>query len=477
MLQGAVPYAEIADIKPPLAFVAFFPAGLFHGVYIFPVHVLGVFWMLATCLVGRAAAPRLTGSELAGWCAAWLAVLAAQCDVPSVSTELLIALPAAGALFFFVRAASGGGWVDSIVAGICIGIAALIRQQAGILLAAFGIAFAWRAFADRRASPLLHLAAITAGFALPLALTLGLFGAAGRLPELWDWVIARNLKYAAGGAWTDTFLRAAVAIPLCVAAAFVPWVLAVRETLLPAPAEQGSGWAVPRGTARLGVVLAVWLSWIAVCAGGRFYEHYFLHFVPPLALLAAPQALVLVRAWPFWTGRARAWAVVACTLPAAILLAYSFARGIAGMYPEQEPKARHLAAWLRQNTAPEERLFIWGHYSPIYYLAQRLPGTRYVTTSVHVGNFDPGQLADGIDLTRFRSDRDVSFTLHDLEANRVPVFVDTTASGIHHWDRIPLSAVPALEHYVQTQYRLVAEVDGSRVYRRRDTTGVAAAEP
>jgi hypothetical protein len=223
------------------------------------------------------------------------------------------------------------------------------------------------------------------------------------------------------------------------------------------------------------VVLSVWLSWIAVGMGGRFYEHYFLQFLAPLALLASPGAAELVKSWPGWSRGRRRMVVLACALPALILLAFSFARGLAGAYPEQEPRARELASWLRANTAPEERLFIWGHYSPIYYLAGRLPGTRYLTTSVHVGNFDPGHLADGVDLTPFRSDRDVALTVRDLEANRVPVFVDTAPSGIHHWDRVPLSTVPALERFLHEHYALVAEVAGSRIYRRRP--GVTAAQP
>jgi len=470
MLQGAVPYADIADIKPPLAFLAFVPAGLFHGISILPVHLLAVLWLLATGLVVGAAARRLTGSELAALCAPWLVLLATSCDVPSVSTELLMALPAAGALFFYVRAETGGGLVDHLLAGVCIGVAALIRQQAGILLAAFGLALAWRVLAERRAGSLLRPLALSLGFALPVAATVAFFASAGRLPEFWDWVVGRNLQYAAGSPFRDTLVRALETIPLCVGATIVPWALAARETLRPAPAEEGAGWAVPRGPARGGVVLAVWLSWIAVCLGGRFYEHYFLQFIAPLALLASPQAARLVKAWPAWSRRGRSLAVAACALPALILLTYSFGRGIARKYPEQDPRARELAGWLAQNTAPDERLFIWGHYSPIYYLAQRLPGTRYVTTSVHVGNFDPGQLADGVDVSRFRSDRDVSFTLRDLERNRVPVFVDTAGSGIHHWDRMPLSTVPALEQYLNTHYLLVADVAGSRIYRRQPVT-------
>ena len=161
---------------------------------------------------------------------------------------------------------------------------------------------------------------------------------------------------------------------------------------------------------------------------------------------------------------------MACAFPALILMAFSFGRGIAGRYPDQEPRARALAGWLARNTKADERLFIWGHYSPIYLLAGRLPGTRYVNTSVHVGNFDPAHLPDGIDLAPFRSDRDVAFTLRDLETNRVPVFVDTAPAGIHHWERVPLSVVPALDQYLHEHYALVADVAGSRVYRRRSRT-------
>jgi len=457
MLQGAVPFSGIVDIKPPLAYVPFLSGALFGGLSITPVHALGILWVFATCLVLGRAARRLTGNEVAAACAPWLALLASLCEVPSVSTELLMALPAAGALYFYVRAETGGGIRDHLLAGLCIGGASLIRQQAGILLAAFCLALCWHAFRQRDVRRLLGPIAGTSGFALPWIVTLGIFAHLGALAEFWDWVVTRNLRYAPGGTPHDTFLRAAQAIPLCVGSAIVPWVLATRETFRP----------IVRGPARTGVVLALWLSWIAVSMGGRFYEHYFLQFVPPLALLASAQAASLVQSWPAISRMRRAMFATACALPALVLLVFSFARGIAGGYPEQEPRARALAGWLARNTAPEERVFIWGHYSPIYYLAGRLPGTRYLTTSVHVGNFDPGHLRDGVDLTPFRSDQDVALTLRDLETNTVPVFVDTSPAGIHRWDRVPLSTVPALERYLREHYALVAEIEGSRVYRRR----------
>jgi hypothetical protein len=229
-----------------------------------------------------------------------------------------------------------------------------------------------------------------------------------------------------------------------------------------------------RDARRTGLVASLWLTWIAVSLGGRFYEHYFLQFVPPLSLCAAPQLAGLLERWGALSRRARAALISAAFVPTLALGGYSFVRGALGQYPSQDPRARELAAWLAHETSPDERLFVWGHFSPIYLLSQRLPGTRYVTTSVHIGNFDPGQLPDGaFDLSPHRSDRDVERTIADLEARRVPLFVDTTLSGIHHWDRVPLSVVPALEQYLHAHYALAATVAGARIYRR---TGDRAAQ-
>src|SRR5256884_6420784 len=259
MLQGAVPFAEIADIKPPLAYVPFASAALFGGLSILPVHVLGVFWVLATCLVLGRAARRLTGSEVAAAAAPWLALLASQCEVPSVSTELLMALPAAGALLFYVRAETGGGLADVILAGVCIGGASLIRQQAGILLAAFGLALCWHALRNGDHRRLLRLLPLTAGFALPWAFTVMAFAKVGALSEFWDWVVARNVHYGAPSGPRDAFLLAAQAVPLRVGGAIVPWMLATRETIRP----------TVRGPARTRLVLALWPTRISVRVGRR----------------------------------------------------------------------------------------------------------------------------------------------------------------------------------------------------------------
>jgi hypothetical protein len=123
---------------------------------------------------------------------------------------------------------------------------------------------------------------------------------------------------------------------------------------------------------------------------------------------------------------------------------------------------------LRAHTPLEAKLFVWGHFTPIYYLAERGMGTRYYNTSTHVGDFDPAHLPPGFDLSPHRSHRDIQATVQDLEVRRPEYVVDTAPADIHAWSRVPLAVVPEIASYVSSRYEEVARPAGAIVYRRRD---------
>src|SRR5712692_7979006 len=338
--RGAMSYADIAEFKPPLTHLAFTPAGFFDGPSIVPMRVLGLLWVFATAVVLERAAFFWTGSELAGRCAAFLSLLAGLCEVPSTSAELLMNLPSAAALLFFVRAEKDGRVRDDVLAGVCVGLASLFKHQAAILFVAFGLARLWGfATGERKLGAQRHLA-VAIGFTAPWAATLAIWQAAGHLDAFLEWMVLRNLAYARNASlfpWPP----ALASIAICIAATLVPWSLAARESIRRSD------------PVRRGLSLSLWLTWIAVGAGGRFYEHYFLQFVPPLAVLAAPQAAKLVK-------RRSRLALATAALTVAGYAGYTLVRGLTGHYPNQDPKVREVAAWLRDNTAPTERLFVWG---------------------------------------------------------------------------------------------------------------------
>ena len=436
--KGLLPYRDLVEIKPPLGYLTYALAGPWLN--ILPIRVLGVFWVFATALVLRAAARNWTGSEEAGWAAAWLSLLAGLVEVPSFGSELMMNLPTAGALWFFSKRRYFGS-------GLCIGLASLYRHQGGIAALALGLAV----LSEKRWGAFVLLAL---GSMLPWGVAAGAYAAIGQLPAFVDWVFVRNLAYAGKGAAGSALARGLLATLLCVSAALLPWILATRESLKP---RDDLFWRA--------LVLLLWLTWVPVALGGRFYEHYYLQFVPPLAVLGSANFVHFRE-----KHRRLTWALVA--LPLLINQGFAWIRGVSGAYPSQEPRAVQLAQWVRQNSAPTETLFIWGHYTPLYTLSGRMPGTRYVNTSVHMGNFDPEHLPQGFDTTPFRSAADVALTLRDLEARKPALFIDTAPSGIHHWDRIPL--FPEFLQYIADHYQeLPDRPGGAAVYRRLGSQAAA----
>lgn len=445
---GALSYANIAEFKPPLVHLAFAPAGFFGGPSIVPMRVLSVLWVFATALVIAQCVREWTADELAARSAAFLSLLAGLCEVPSTSAELLMDLPLALALLFFIRAEKTGKVRDDLLCGLCVGLASLFKHQGAILGVAFVCARLWGFARRERPFGLERYLGLAAGFAVPWASAIAVWQAAGHLDDFVEWMVLRNLGYASQAS-LFSWSRAALAVVVCVAGTALPWALATRESL-----RRGD-------PIRRGLVLALWLTWLAVGAGGRFYEHYFLQFVPPLAILAAPSAAELLRSG---SRRARAIALALALLPALGYTGYTLARGLAGNYPNQQPGVIAVADWLRKNTAPTERIFVWGHAPQIYYLSKRPPGTRYLTAATQMGGFDPAHLPPGFDAGAHASRRDLDLLMRDLR--QTDLFIDTAPANIHDWGRVPLAQFPELEAYVRANYRLVGSPGGALVYRK-----------
>jgi hypothetical protein len=490
LVRGYLPYRDLVDIKPPLLFLTYLPAGLFGGMHILPMRILGVFWVFATAMVLRAAVrhwlikrePEL--AEDAGVAAGWLYLLALLCEVPSLGGEPLLNLPVACALYCLARAFSEikPHFLMIFWTGLFVGLASLYKHQGAVGLIAFGAAIALSALRDPThpiARALLQLVSMALGFALPWAAAIGFYAALHALPFFIDWVFLKNLHLSSGGNYNGSPLEHFVqSTLLCCGATLIPWTFAIRATgralsgeiaRARGPSQSPTPKAQSPDLFLISATLLLWLTWLAVGAGGRFYEHYYLQFAPPLAVLAAPEFARLTKAFSNQSSRLKVALILGCALPVLGSVGYSWARGAMGAYPSQEPKTREVAAFIRANSTPAETMFVWGHFTPIYVLSQRLPGTRYEHTSVHMGNYDPAYLPESFDASRFRSDQDVAQTLEDL-ANRKPaLIVDTAPADIHHWHHVPLSAFPDLRAYIETNYRVIGHPANATVYRRNGT--------
>jgi hypothetical protein len=432
--RGALDYVDIAEFKPPLTHLFFTPAGMFGGVSIWPMRIIGLLWTFAICYTAYKAASEWLKDEMAGRAAAILALLALCCEVPATNSELLMDLPLALALLYWVRS-------DDFKAGLFVGIASLFKHQGAILVGAFGLAAIPKV---RRWIPL------SIGALLPWALAAGFWASRGHLGEFYEWMVLRNFFYAQAAS-SFSWSNALTAIAVCVLGCALPWVLAIlnmRDVF-------------NRGVIGRGVALGLWLTWIPVSAGGRFYEHYFMQFAPTLALTGAPLAAEL------WRSGRRTAMIALAALPLVGYLGYSLARGATGHYPNQDVKSREVSDWLRANTAATDKLFVWGHAPQIYYMSERHPGSRYLTAATHIGGFDPSQVAPDFDASKYQSPRDIQQLIDDLERSHAELFVDTAPASIHDWEKAPLERFTRLNDYVRKHFQPIATPAGAVIYRRK----------
>ncbi len=455
---GGVPYVDFVEKKPILSFLFYAPVALTGG-RPWLVQLLAMAWVFATCLVVARTAREWTGREEAGWAAGWLACLAHVACRPAVNAETMLNLPAALALFFFLRAERSRALYYDLLTGVAIGVASLFKHQGGIVLASLLASLAWK----RDAGPprVARAAVIGVGFAAPWILVGGVYAASGHFAAFYLWNVTKNLAYQAArgsGSALDP-LAEGLLVGLLLATPIL-WALATAETSR--AFRDGD-----RDPVRRGILLTLWLTWVPVSLGGRFYDHYFIQFVPALALAATPEALRRIDAWPTLARWRRGAVSVAVAAPVAIFLGIAWGGGLLGRHPLQEPRTLVLARWIRENSAPDEKIYVWGHWAPIYVLAERLPGARSWNASAVVGDFDPHHLPEGFDIRPHVSPDGVADALHDLTASRTALFVDTAPADIHDWHRVPLDAVPELFRYVHEHYALAGEPAGAPVYRRR----------
>ena len=244
----------------------------------------------------------------------------------------------------------------------------LLKQPAAIAAVPLGIYLLLPSYrASRsltRTNSIIQAAMLTAGFFAALGLVTIVLWKQGILHDAFYWTIADHdvphVFWRKGIVNTLTFLGAC--LPLVIGA-----ILTCRD--------KGEIWAgkTAERTALFGLLAA---SAIGAAAGARFYPHYYVQLIPPLALLAAPY---YARLWsrrmqpPHWLLRpAVTYAWLALTI-----IAFSITHWT-GLAPRRVPS--EAGRYLFTHSDPDDRIFVWGQSPEIYLDAHRRPACRYITT-------------------------------------------------------------------------------------------------
>jgi 4-amino-4-deoxy-L-arabinose transferase-like glycosyltransferase len=455
IVDGGRPYADAVERKPPLLFWMYAAVFKIAGKYNWrALHFVALLWTLCA-LAGL----YVIGCELFDGNTGLIAALFYCVFQPwwtwktlSFDGETLMNLPIILAWAIAFGRGSSRLRPELFAAGALFGVAFLFKQPAAIAAVPLGIYLllpSYRASRSlRRIDSIIQATTLTAGFFAVLGLVTIVLWKQGILRDAFYWTIGDHdvphVFWEKGILLTLAFIG--VCLPLIVGA-----IMACRY--------KTEIWAAKTAerTALFGLLSA---SAIGAAAGARFYPHYYIQLIPPLALLAAPY---YARLWsrtirpPHWLLRPRVtygWL--------ALTIIFFSIKHWTGLAPRRVPSK--MGRYLFAHSDPGDRIFVWGQSPETYLDAHRRPACRYITTFPLTGYVFGGPIP-GFD-TRSRILPGAWNTLEQDFARHPPTYivdVQPDPKSAHY----PVKNFPILAKLLAERYQPVAHTAEGVIYRMR----------
>ena len=359
MLQGIPPYAVAANMKFPGVSIVYALVMAVFGQSISAVHIGLLLVNVATITLLYLLARHFYPAAPSLVVAAAYAVLSSGWSVMGMwahATHFVVLAAVAGTLLLLQ-------WKHSvhrptlINSGLFFGLAILIKQH-GMFFAAFAIGYLLSLRRPKDA------ALLAAAVAAPFALLCAALAHAGVFDKFWFWTFQYARQYA-----TATPLSAGIkvlvdSIRYITLANWILWLLAAAGLFL-LGREKGYF-----------LLLFLAVSFLAVCPGFYFRDHYFILLLPAVALAIGA---VAKPGWPLW-------AVTACVLfsifeQREFLFQSNPVMATAAIYGANPfPEAVEFGNFLRANSQAADKIAVLGSEPEILFYAGRQSATPYIYT-------------------------------------------------------------------------------------------------
>jgi hypothetical protein len=300
------------------------------------------------------------------------------------ATHFVVLFTLAG-LLLLLRHLDSGRVATLCSAGICLGLAIAMKQHA-ILFAGFAaLYYGWQVKHQTTSAgqhSLVKWGVLLLSMAVPLLLLAAWLALAGVFPEFWFWTIRYASDYVSSVTFGDGLSRFAGKFMSIVRPQWPFWLLAAA----------GAGVALLRPRIcrdRLLLFGLLGASFLAICPGFYFREHYFVMLLPPVALLigaavagvesclnqcrqawlsSVVPCLVLLLAAGYGVQRERSYLLQ--------LTPHQISRAIYGRNPF--PESLVVAEYLKERTSPADRIAVLGSEPQIFFYANRLSATGHI---------------------------------------------------------------------------------------------------
>lgn len=460
ILQGIPPYQLAYNMKLPGSYAAYAvilsvfgqtPAGIHYGLLLVNA---------ATTLLVFLLAARLFGSLAGVVAGATYALLSSSPSVLGLAGHAthFVVLPAVAGILLLLKAIEQKRTWLFFWSGLLLGLA-FVMKQPGMLFPFFAGLYLLKT----ESSPPIdyrglarRLGVLALGVVLPFALTCLLMLRAGVFRKFWFWTFSYASQYGTNVSLADGAHLFWMTLPRVLAHSASLWIIAaVGLTAL---------WWNPK--ARMHAVFAGWFllfSFLAVCPGFYFREHYFILMLPAVSLLAGAAVSSATES----LGRMGALRA----LPALVFfIAFAYSvidqrefffdlnplEACRSMYwPNPFPEAVQVADYIKSHTPEGARIAVLGSEPEIYFYSGRHSATGYIYT---YGLMEPQKYASTMQ-------QDM---VSEIEAAHPQflVYVDVPLSWLAQPRSDPF-IFDWTKKYVQDQYELVGIADIGRTTEYR----------
>jgi hypothetical protein len=381
LLHGIPPYREAFNMKFPGVYAAYALIMAACGQSIAGIHIGLLICNAATIVLVFLLGRRLVGATAGAGAAAAYALLSLSPGVYGTQAHAthFVVLAVLGASLLLLKAMDSGRSLGLFTSGLLFGIGILMKQH-GAFFAIFGAGYlvweGWHAQGKARSLALRKPAILFGGIFASLALAAIALAIAGVFGKFWFWTFTYARQYV-----TETGIPAGIdtfnaVFPRVVGPNFLIWILAGVGAL-------AIWWKKEDRAAAVFVTALLVVSFVAVCPGLYFREHYFVLMLPAVALLAGAGLGLLQR----WLSNPMAIGLYAVVLLFPVFQQSDFFFRLSPLEASRRmysvnpfPEAIAVAEYIRAHTPENARVVVFGSEPEIYFYAGRRADTGYIYT-------------------------------------------------------------------------------------------------
>ncbi|GMT48502.1 MAG: hypothetical protein IEMM0008_0041 [bacterium] len=252
-------------------------------------------------------------------------------------------------------------------------------------------------------------------------------------------------------------------------------------------------WLKTRETNHSMILLFFGISFLGIFMGGsRFYNHYFLQYLPALCVIAGYGIVLFVNRW-IERKRIIQFANIIIYLSVIVYSTWNYTIAYNAHYNIENTKPfnhgviarkeyKEVSEWIKANSRPTDRIVQWGDCIEIYYFSQRRPGMRFIWASLYTNfaadsnktssatKFSPEKLASRKKLSEkkqwsFNTQEDIEYSIIiDLDNKKPRYIIDTAPSNFRGFGKYPLEKFYILYDYIKRKYQYKRTLDKMKIY-------------